>query len=339
MTAIMEQTGPILSVAMPCYNVSAYLERGLGSFDDDRLEGRVEVLIVNDGSTDDTPALARGYCQRRPGVFKLIDKPNGGHGSAINAGLAQAQGTYFRVVDGDDWVDADQLCALLDHLESASADLVVDVKTEVDMATMSPTVFELAPELVHPGARRAEELFALDAFAPFVMIHTLTCRTGYLRSIGFSLLEKTFYEDFEYVVKATLDASTVEFVDCRVYQYLVGNASQSVADESYVRRFDDHTRVCTALMELLGARGAALSPARRSYLERRCALLSNTHLNIALIFDKDRGRGLRRAREYMAYLRTSAPQVAQACRGHYRKAMILHFLGIDSQKKLDSLKR
>ncbi len=334
----MEQMRPILSVAMPCYNVSAYIERGLGSFDDARLEGRVEVLIVNDGSTDDTPALARAFCERRPAVFRLIDKPNGGHGSAVNAGLAQARGTYFRVVDGDDWVDTDELCALLDHLGSASSDLVVDVKTEVDMATMEPRVFTPPAELAACGQRQAEELFALDAFAPFVMIHTLTCRTDYLRSIGFRLLEKTFYEDFEYVVKATLDASTVEFVGCRVYQYLVGNASQSVADESYVCRFDDHTRVCTTLMELLRARSAQLSPARLAYLERRCALLSNTHLNIALIFDKDRRRGLRRAREYMGYLRSCAPQVAQACRGHYRKAMILHFLGIDSQKKLDSLK-
>lgn len=335
----MEQNRPLLSVAMPCYNVSAYIERGLASFDDERLEGRVEVLVVNDGSTDDTPALARAFCERRPGVFKLIDKPNGGHGSAINAGLAQAQGTYFRVVDGDDWVDADQLCLLLDRLACCGADLVVDVKTEVDMATMAPTVFEPPAELAFAGARPAEELLALDAFSPFVMIHTLTCRTAYLRSIGLELLEKTFYEDLEYVVKATLDAQSVEFADCRVYQYLVGNASQSVADESYVRRFDDHTRVCTTLVELLAARGADLTPVRRAYLERRCVLVSRTHLNIALIFDRDRARGVRRGREYMAYLRASAPLIAQGCRSHYRKAMILHFLGIDSQKKLDSLKR
>ena len=333
------QVAPVLTVAMPCYNVARYLERGLASFDDARLEGLVELIVVDDGSTDTTASIAQAFVERRPQVFRLISKPNGGHGSAVNAGLAQACGTYFRVVDGDDWVDTDELVRFAQLLAQATSDLVVDVKTEVDMATMSPHVFPLPAELAQGGSCDLESVCMLDAFAPNVMIHTLTARVAYLRSISLHLLEKTFYEDLEFVVKATLDAADVEFVDTRVYQYLVGNASQSVADEGYVRRWDDHTRVCEELLALLSSRKQDLSPIRLAYLQRRCALLSNTHYNIALIFDKDRARGARRAKAYRAALRANHPDVARLSDSHYRKAMVLHVLGVDSQKKLDSLRR
>ena len=333
------QAAPVLTVAMPCYNVARYLERGLASFDDARLEGLVELIVVDDGSTDTTASIAQVFVERRPQVFRLISKPNGGHGSAVNTGLAQARGTYFRVVDGDDWVDTDELVRFAQLLAQATSDLVVDVKTEVDMATMSPRVFPLPAELAQGGSCDLESVCMLDAFAPNVMIHTLTARVAYLRSISLHLLEKTFYEDLEFVVKTTLDAADVEFVDTRVYQYLVGNASQSVADEGYVRRWDDHTRVCEELLALLSARKESLSPTRLAYLQRRCALLSNTHYNIALIFDKDRARGARRAKAYRAALRANHPDVARLSDSHYRKAMVLHVLGVDSQKKLDSLRR
>lgn len=333
------QAAPVLTVAMPCYNVARYLERGLASFDDARLEGLVELIVVDDGSTDTTASIAQAFVERRPQVFRLITKPNGGHGSAVNTGLAQARGTYFRVVDGDDWVDTDELVRFTQLLAQATSDLVVDVKTEVDMATMSPRVFPLPAELAQGGSCDLESVCMLDAFAPNVMIHTLTARVAYLRSISLHLLEKTFYEDLEFVVKATLDAADVEFVDTRVYQYLVGNASQSVADEGYVRRWDDHARVCEELLALLSARKENLSPTRLAYLQRRCALLSNTHYNIALIFDKDRARGARRAKAYRAALRANHPDVARLSDSHYRKAMVLHVLGVDSQKKLDSLRR
>ena len=333
------QAAPVLTVAMPCYNVARYLERGLTSFDDARLEGLVELIVVDDGSTDTTASIAQAFVERRPQVFRLITKPNGGHGSAVNTGLAQARGTYFRVVDGDDWVDTDELVRFAQLLVQATSDLVVDVKTEVDMATMSPRVFPLPAEFAQGESCNLESVCMLDAFAPKVMIHTLTARVAYLRSISLRLLEKTFYEDLEFVVKATLDAADVEFVDTRVYQYLVGNASQSVADEGYVRRWDDHTRVCEELLALLSARKENLSPIRLAYLQRRCALLSNTHYNIALIFDKDRARGARRAKAYRAALRAHHPDVARLSDSHYRKAMVLHVLGVDSQKKLDSLRR
>ncbi len=134
--------GKLLTIAMPCYNVEAYLERGLGSLADDRFADDLEVLIVNDGSTDSTKEIALRYVESHPTIFRLIDKENGGHGSGINAGIAHAAGTYFRIVDGDDWVDTDNLATLLDRLRSIDSDIVVDEKREVDMSSMSGSLVE-----------------------------------------------------------------------------------------------------------------------------------------------------------------------------------------------------
>ena len=92
---------PILSVVVPSYNVEQYLDKGLTSYSDDRFNGRLEIIVVNDGSKDKTQEIAEGYAKRFPNIFKVINKENGGHGSAVNAGIDNATGKYFRIIDGE----------------------------------------------------------------------------------------------------------------------------------------------------------------------------------------------------------------------------------------------
>ena len=92
----------LLSVAVPCYNSAAYMRRCVDSL----LPGgeEVEILIIDDGSADDTLSIARDYEQKHPGVVRAIHQENAGHGGAINTALRHASGLYFKVVDSDDWV-------------------------------------------------------------------------------------------------------------------------------------------------------------------------------------------------------------------------------------------
>lgn len=327
---------PELTIAVPAYNVEAYLDRGLSSLDDPRFEGKLEVVVVDDGSTDGTRALAERYAARRPGVFRVISQANRGHGGAVNTALAAARGRWFRIVDGDDWVDADSLAALLADLAALSCDLVVDVKTEVDASTGEQTVFGL-PVGVEPGATVPFGRVAADAEAAVQLkIHTLTARTAYLRAHGVHLLEHTFYEDTEYAVKASAPASTIAFLDLPVYRYLVGRADQSVSRASYVRRWGDHTRVVDELLGYLAAseRAAArgekgsLSGTALAYLRWRVQLLIDTHYNIALLFDDDRRRGRRRAREFRAELRGRDAGLWRRGEKRYRTALALNLLGL-----------
>ena len=89
-----------ISFAIPCYNSAAYMERAVESI----LKGGedVEIIIVNDGSKDATSEIAHRYEEQYPGIIKAVDKENGGHGDAVNFGLANASGKYFKVVDSDD---------------------------------------------------------------------------------------------------------------------------------------------------------------------------------------------------------------------------------------------
>ena len=93
----------ILSIAVPCYNSEAYMEKCIDSL----LVGgeEVEILIVDDGSKDGTTEIADRYQEKYPTIVKAVEKPNGGHGDAVNCGLEHATGKYFKVVDSDDWVN------------------------------------------------------------------------------------------------------------------------------------------------------------------------------------------------------------------------------------------
>ena len=104
----------LLSIAIPCYNSQGYMAKCIESL----LPGGedVEILVVNDGSKDDTAKIADEYAAKYPTIVRAIHKENGGHGSAVNAGLENAQGVYFKVVDSDDWVKEDAYLAILNTL-------------------------------------------------------------------------------------------------------------------------------------------------------------------------------------------------------------------------------
>lgn len=99
----------VLTVVIPSFNVEKYLRQTLESLRNEEILENVEVLIVDDGSTDDTAKIGREYEKRYPQTYRVISKTNGGHGSTINCGIEQSRGTFFKVVDGDDWVNTEAL--------------------------------------------------------------------------------------------------------------------------------------------------------------------------------------------------------------------------------------
>ena len=115
-----------ISFAIPCYNSEDYMAQAIESI----LPGGedVEILIVNDGSKDRTAEIGKEYEEKYPEIVKLINKENGGHGDAVNAGLAHASGKYFKVVDSDDWVDRISLMKILNVLKNFEEE-----EQEVDM--------------------------------------------------------------------------------------------------------------------------------------------------------------------------------------------------------------
>ena len=110
----------ILSITIPAYNVEKYLDRCLQSFEVPEILDKIEILIINDGSKDKTPDIAQKYCDKYPETYFLYNKENGGHGSGINYGIRYATGKYFKVVDGDDWLNTEELPAFVQMLEQSA---------------------------------------------------------------------------------------------------------------------------------------------------------------------------------------------------------------------------
>ena len=105
----------ILSVAIPCYNSEAYMRKCIESL----LPGGedVEILVIDDGSKDNTADIADEYAREYPGIVRAIHQENGGHGEAVNTGIKNATGLYFKVVDSDDWVDVHAFSEILANLK------------------------------------------------------------------------------------------------------------------------------------------------------------------------------------------------------------------------------
>ena len=99
----------ILSVIIPSYNSKAYLNKCLDSLVVPDLMGKIDVIVVNDGSTDGSEVICDEYISKYPDSFTLINKENGGHGSAINVGAQAARGRYMKALDADDWFLTDSM--------------------------------------------------------------------------------------------------------------------------------------------------------------------------------------------------------------------------------------
>ena len=106
----------ILTVIVPSYNMEKYLPKCLGSLVvAPELMERLEVLVVNDGSTDRTSDIAHEFATKYSNSFRVIDKANGHYGSCINAALRVAMGRYVKILDADDSFDPDEFSKFIEY--------------------------------------------------------------------------------------------------------------------------------------------------------------------------------------------------------------------------------
>lgn len=325
-----------LTVSIAAYNVEAYLDKCLGSFADERLNDGLEVLIVNDGSTDRTVEIATEYVARFPAIFRLIDKKNGGHGSTVNAGMREATGRYFRVVDGDDWVNTENMVTLIDRLASIDSDMVVDEKRTVHMITGEEVPLPLPKDTPYDRAVPFLD-YATPEYCDYYNLHTVMIKTSLLREYHVELREGIFYVDYEFILKSTSRCREVTFLHLDMYRYLIGNVNQSVDSQNYVRRISHHRKMTEEVLRF--ASDPAFTGACRAYLDRRVALLIHTHYNIAWIYNKDRKQGAAQGRDFRAFLEKNYPQYAKATSKRYHLCRLLHALGVDYDRLQKLMRR
>lgn len=287
----------ILAIGIPSYNGEKYLDRCIPTFIAPELEDKIEIYIVNDGSKDNTQKIAEEYAKKYPKIVKVINKENGGHGSAVNAALYATNAKYYKVVDCDDWVDTKELIKLVDFLEKNDVDLVSSSYEKVNMVT---GISEYIGNNV-PSYEKVYKIKDLDTENLYISIHATTYRTELLKKNNIRLQEKTFFVDVEYQLLPFEHVKTIAFVDFPLYKYMVGNVNQSVDKTNFVRRYDDHNRVVYRILDFLKV--AKLNEYQKKYIERVFTLVLYTHYALSCYYDNDKERGRQRAIIFDKYLK------------------------------------
>ena len=218
-----------MTVSIAAYNVDKYLDQTLSSLNDQRFLDDIEVLIIDDGSKDGTKDIALRYQNIVPDTFKYIQKENGGHGSTINKGIELATGKYFRVIDGDDWVDSDGFFEYIKLLKHSDADLVLTQhKTDCNgKKSLQDFVHGMENEKMYHWSDNLN----LDS----ITLHMTTVKTELLQSNAVRITEKCFYVDIEFIIWAIYLSETVSYFSIPVYIYRIGNASQSVNKKNMIK--------------------------------------------------------------------------------------------------------
>ncbi|MEF9939435.1 MAG: glycosyltransferase [Clostridium sp.] len=240
----------LLSITIPCYNSADYMEKCIDSL----LPGgdEVEILIIDDGSVkDNTAEIADSYEKRYPGICRAIHQENGGHGEAVNAGLRNATGVYFKVVDSDDWVNEEAYVKIMDTLRD-----FVNKNQQLDML-ISNFVYE------KQGVKRKKVMNYRTALpqnevidwsgvkmfmlGQYILMHSVIYRTEMLHECGLELPKHTFYVDNIFVYQPLPHVKSMYYLDVNFYRYFIGRDDQSVNEEVMIGRIDQQLLV-TKLM-------------------------------------------------------------------------------------------
>ncbi len=238
--------GKVLTVSVAAYNVENYLEECLNSFIKADVLEDCEVIIVNDGSTDNTSHIAEKYQRDYPDTFIHINKENSGWGSTLNCAINKGSGKYFKQLDGDDYYNHKELKNFVDLLKIVDADIVYTQYSTFEDATGKILDNFIAEEFID----RNSEYKIADFNIPFrLAMHNCTVKTNVLKDNNIVITEKCFYTDVEYVLKSLNCSKTILFSDINIYRYRISRDGQSVSDEGYRKHYKEHLKVINNLLE------------------------------------------------------------------------------------------
>lgn len=246
---------PLLTIAVPSYNVEKFLEASIHSLIDNELSHKLEVLIINDGSKDNTAKIGKKLEKLTTvagrSIVKLIDKENGGHGSTINKGIEIATGKYFKLMDGDDYFIENDFLKFIKILEKEDSDIILtNYIADYSVDAIKEPVRHYG--FMTPGIQYNLDLmvgygYGFNKWGP--LLSTSTYKTKILKEANFKIDEHCFYVDMEYNFIGYLNSQTVVYYPLDIYNYYLGRAGQSVSVESYRRNFKQHEKVTFRLIK------------------------------------------------------------------------------------------
>lgn len=273
-----------LTFLIPCYNVEQCVSHCIDSMLIDTIINDIEILLINDGSKDETYKLLHSYESKYPDTVRVIDKENGGWGTAINLGIREAKGKYVKEVDADDWVSTENLPAYIAFLKEHDIDYIATDYTEY---------FKADDHYEHHGYQQEiyNKTMSLNDFweknptAWDFPIHAITYRTQMLQECGLKVGDR-YYGDIEYNLYPLPHVKTICVLPLNVTVYFRGSDEQSTSTAGYAKHYKDYAAMSQRITSFFLSMPESLHPKLRAFIEDTVhgTLVRSYHLMMSPIY-------------------------------------------------------
>lgn len=257
-----------LSIIIPTYNMEQLLPACLDSVVGSSAAAELDVVVVNDGSKDNSLAIAKEYEAKYPTIIRVIDKPNGNYGSTINAALPTLQGEYVKILDADDSFDSGAIEPFVEYLVQVSGtDMIVAPYIEISHNGTRKVEYDLynGKNFGYGVPYNAEQVFERKAI-PFFTMHSIAYRTELLQSIGYHQREGISYTDQQWCFYPIFKVQSIAFTDIALYRYNLMREGQTMDSKVQLRKIKELTTVVTDMAQFLDSYGKELSVERHDFL-------------------------------------------------------------------------
>lgn len=204
-----------VSIIVPVYGVEKYIDKCLNSLVKQSLK-EIEVIVVNDGTKDNSQKIVDKYVKKYPDKIKSYIKENGGQGSARNYGLKKASGEYIGYVDSDDFVEKDMYKKLYNKAKENNYDIVVCGNYNVSEDYQNKNI----DAFINNYNTDLENIF----FGKMAVWNKIYKRDILIKN-KLEFKEKVWYEDLAFTLKAIMNSNTFAFIDEPLYDYLIREGS------------------------------------------------------------------------------------------------------------------
>lgn len=295
----------VLTVVIPAYNVENYLNHAVKSLLESKRDENIEILIVDDGSTDSTGKIADNLADKYF-CIKTIHQQNGGHGAAINTGIREARGKYFKLLDGDDWVHSVEFARLVDLLSKVEDDLVLCDYSEIYTAERKKRRISYC---FPAGETLSMDKWHVDFL---ISMHSHVFRTELLRKLPKQMDCHSFYVDMEYVLYPLPFVKSFRYETLDVYQYRLERIGQSVSAEGFRKHYKEDENVLFSLICYADQYGSIgeMSEAVSYYMPQRIFDMYYRHILKCIRYLKQEENSIAEyLREFDKKFRELAPQL------------------------------
>ena len=316
----------ILTLVVPAYNSAQFLDKGIPSMLHTEILDKLEIIIVNDGSTDATKTVAEKYVTQHPGTVRLISQENKGHGGALNSGFAAATGKYIKPIDADDWIQTQNLPEFIRLLENCDSDVVLTPYRTVDISNGEILSYTCTPSRFGVPMPMDEIMENWRNFYQCTVFHGIAYRRDFYQEKGLQLSEHVFYEDNEYATFPFCRAETVTALDLHIYEYRIGDVTQSMSTANQIKRLNHlkHVgqRMLAEFTQLPDSSG-------KDYAATKTQAVLSLYLNLTLLAHPDRKTGRTLAAELLNTCQV--PAIRSILQKKYRVLKYLNYLHISKE--------